>query len=144
MRSIRRISTLAWLPVFLSVVTPATSAAQADQAADTTTESVARLADPMVIVANHNWLDVHVYARRSTGARVSLGVVTSNTTRKFDLPAGFLSTGQDVYLIADPIGSTRHYVTPAIFADPGTNVIVHVENALNQSSASLRAAKGSP
>lgn len=144
MRSIRRMPTLAWLPVILAVATPAILTAQNETPAETTAEVVASsLPDPMVIVANHNWLDMHVYASRPTGGRVSLGVVTSNTTRTFELPAMFLDAGGDVHLIADPIGSRGRYVTPSIVANPGTNVIVTIENALNLSSASLRAAKGS-
>lgn len=144
MRSLRRISTHAWLPVALAATTPAMSVAQDEPPAETTVEAVvASLPAPKVIVANHNWLDVHVYASRHAGGRVSLGVVTSNTTRKFELPDMFLSAGGDVYLIADPIGSLGRYVTPAVVAEPGTNVVVHIENALNLSSASLRRAKGS-
>ena len=143
MRSFRRLSTLAWLPVALAATTPATSIAQDERSAETTADPLASLPAPMVIVANHNWLDVHVYASRTAGGRVSLGVVTSNTTRKFELPDRFLDAGGDVYLIADPLGSLDRYVTPAVVAEPGTNVVVHIENALNLSSASLRAAKGS-
>ncbi len=143
MRSFRRMSTLAWIPVALVATTPAMSTAQDEPPAETTVEAAASLPDPVVIVANHNWLDVHMYASRTAGGRVSLGVVTSNTTRKFELPDRFLDAGGDVYLIADPIGSLDRYVTPAVVAEPGTNVVVHIENALNLSSASLRAAKGS-
>lgn len=143
MRSLRRISTHAWLPVALAATTPAMSIAQDEPPAEATVEAAASLPDPMVIVANHNWLDVHVYASRHAGGRVSLGVVTSNTTRKFELPDTFLDAGGDVYLIADPIGSLGRYVTPAVVAESGTNVVVHIENALNLSSASLRRAKGS-
>lgn len=144
MRSIGRIPTLAWLPVVLAAATPAMLTAQNEAPAETEGEVVASLPNPMVIVANHNWLDMHMYASGgSAGGRVSLGVVTSNTTRKFELPDMFLDVGGDVYLIADPIGSTGHYVTPSIVANPGTNIMVQIENALNLSSASLRAAKGS-
>lgn len=143
MRPLRCMPTLAWLPVILTVATPAMLTGQDETPAGTTAEAVASLPDPTVIVANHNWLDVHVYASRRAGGRVSLGVVTSNTTREFELPSRFLAAGGDVHVIADPIGSVGRYVTPSIVADPGTNVIVTIENALNLSSASLRAAKGS-
>lgn len=140
MRSIRRMSTLAWLPVILTVATPAMSTAQDETPTETTPETLASLPDPMVIVANHNWLDVHVYASSPAGGQVSLGVVTSHTTREFELPAIFFGAGGDVHVIADPIGSRDSYVTPAVVADPGTNVVVRIENALNLSSAHLMTA----
>src|SRR5688500_12906436 len=60
-------------------------------------------------VANHNWMDMTVYALRD-GSRVRVGTVTSGSVERFALPRGFdLRTGA-LRLEADPIGSNEVFV----------------------------------
>lgn len=101
-------------------------------------QEVREEAPPTVTVANYNWLDMHVYIARAGGGRTSLGLVTSQQTRSFDLPRGFTSGATDLRIIADPIGSRRSYVSPAFFPDPGVDFHVELQASLGLSSASPR------
>jgi len=90
-----------------------------------------------LIVTNSNWLDVHIYLVQA-GNYTSLGVVRSFTTETIQLPNQAMATGSDVRLAADPIGGTGIYLSqPLMIPDNGT-VVMNVENALPQSSTSVR------
>jgi hypothetical protein len=86
-----------------------------------------------VIVENNNWLDMNVYVLRS-GARLRLGTVPSIATRRFALPAGATIATNDVRLEADPIGSSRSFVSSPIPFIEGDDIIWRLENYLPLSS----------
>jgi hypothetical protein len=128
----------AWKPALaalaIAIVAPTSGAAQELEQKEEVREEAA----PTVTVANYNWLDVHVYIARATGGRTSLGLVTSQQTRSFDLPRGFTAGATDIRIIADPIGSGRAYVSPAFFPEPGTDFHLEIQASLGLSSASQR------
>lgn len=139
MQNHRKPWTLALVALAAVVGTPMSGAAQEpEQDAAMTTEAVMDVPEPTVTVANHNWLDMHVYLVRASGGRTSLGIVTSQQTKRFEIPAGFTSGPGDLHVVADPIGSSRPYVSPAFFPDPGTDFAVNLQNSLGLSWANLR------
>jgi hypothetical protein len=89
-----------------------------------------------VRVANHNWLDVNVYAVQG-GTRVRLGSVTSMSSGTFQLPARFLLQSAAVRLLVDPIGSTEGHMTEGVMVQGGQQISFSVQNALQFSSVSV-------
>ena len=140
----RKLWTLALVALATAAATPVTGTAQApEKDAAAATEEILTLPEPTVTVANHNWLDMHVYLVRASGGRTSLGIVTSQQTTRFEIPAGFMSGPSDLHIVADPIGSHRPYVSPAFFPDAGTDFAVTLQNSLGLSWANLRYAAAS-
>ncbi|MBX6364276.1 MAG: hypothetical protein IRZ00_10450 [Gemmatimonadetes bacterium] len=84
-------------------------------------------------VANHNWLDVDVYAVRE-GTKYRLGTVTSMTAQVFRLPSGLATPSGDFQLLVDPIGSNEVFVTEPLLVAPGQLVDWSIENHLALSS----------
>ena len=128
----------------LAAAAPVTGTAQEpEQDVAVTMEEIVDLPEPTVTVANHNWLDMHVYLVRASGGRTSLGIVTSQQTKRFEIPSGFTAGPSDLHIVADPIGSSRPYVSPAFFPDRGTDFAVTLQNSLGLSWANLRYAAAS-
>jgi hypothetical protein len=90
----------------------------------------------IVEVSNYNPLDVHVYVIVS-GQRVSLGVVTTNNTESFRLPA-LAFASRDVAFLAMPIGSPRTYVSDELLIEPGDTVVWTITDNLAQSVITIR------
>jgi hypothetical protein len=92
----------------------------------------------MIRVNNHNWSDMTVYLVRN-GARMRLGSVSSLGTRMFEVPTSLLmSAGDEVRLVADPIGSTRVFTSPPLLLAPGQRAEWRLENSLALSSFWIR------
>ena len=91
--------------------------------------------DPPVVVEvrNRNWQDMHVYVL-GAGQRYSLGVVTSQSTQRYELPEGAFATGRDIVLLADPIGSDEVYRSDPVLLHPGDVVQRNLANPLIHSS----------
>lgn len=89
-----------------------------------------------VQVQNHNWSDMHLYVFAG-GQRFSLGLVTSNTDRGFELPRSALSSARNMIFIADPIGSVVAYVSDEVYVQPGDRVELTLQNNLAHSSISV-------
>ena len=89
--------------------------------------------DIPVHVQNHNWADIVIYAVRNS-TRTRLGQVTSMSTVSFVIPAGFMGTGSDIRLLADPIGSSATFITDALLLSPGVEIDFYIENHLPASS----------
>ena len=87
-------------------------------------------------VENYNWMDVVVYAVQGD-TRMRLGQVISMTGQDFRLPGRFLSDGDNVRLMVDPIGSTEGYMTDGIVVRDGERVSFSVQNALQFSSLTV-------
>lgn len=89
-----------------------------------------------VLVENHNWSDMTVYLMRGS-SRIRLGTVTSMSERRFKLPRAATTSGTDVRIMADPIGSSKGYVTGPITVTSGQDVIFNIENNLALSNYSI-------
>ncbi len=85
-----------------------------------------------VVVDNHNFLDMHVYAVQG-GRRWSLGMATGLTKRTFELPRIAVQSNHDTQLLADPIGSSVPFVTPPFYLYEGQQLNLTLENNLNLS-----------
>ena len=85
-----------------------------------------------VVVENHSFFDMHVYAVQS-GQRRSLGLATGLSKRTFQLPRTLAESDRKIQILADPIGSRGGYVTELLFLDPGEQVNLILENNLNLS-----------
>ncbi len=104
------------LTVAAFVVVPAVAAQTASEERSETPAAVSERTT--VRVVNDNWHDITVYAVRA-GFRRRLGTVTSLTSSVFTLPQMFLISGDDLRLIADPIGSRGVYVSEVLVVDAG-------------------------
>lgn len=89
--------------------------------------------DVPVRVQNHNWEDMVIYAVRNS-TRSRLGQVTSMSTVSFLIPRAFMGAGGDIRLLADPIGSTRTFLTDALLLSPGAQIDLYLENHLPAST----------
>jgi len=92
-------------------------------------------APPTVRVTNNNWSNMNVFAVRGT-TRYRLGMVTSMATQVFRLPAALAGAG-GVRLLADPIGGSEQFLTPAVYVRSGEEVKLELQNQLQISSISV-------
>ncbi|HUE96219.1 MAG TPA: hypothetical protein VMN39_06145 [Longimicrobiaceae bacterium] len=86
-----------------------------------------------VLVHNHNWSDIVVYAVRGN-SRHRLGMVTSMNKQTFTLPRGFDVMASGIQLMASPIASRGGYMTGPIQVNPGQRVELRLENVLSISN----------
>ena len=93
-------------------------------------------APPTVRVTNNNWSNMTVYAVRGI-TRFRLGMVTSMATEVFRLPAALTGGAAGVRLLADPIGGSEQFLTPAVFVTHGEEVKLELENQLQISTVSV-------
>lgn len=94
--------------------------------------------EPAVVeVTNLNWQTMHVYVL-AAGQRWSLGMVTSQSTRDFELPDGVFAAGRDVVFLADPIGSVLAYHSDPVLLEPGDRVQWTLHNRLSHSGILVR------
>lgn len=92
--------------------------------------------DPITVaVRNDNFLDMTIHAVGS-GRSERLGTVTTGQTKRFELPQTMLLT--DLYLTADPIGSSNEYRSPRIPAVPGDEIVLTVRAYLDQTYYHVR------
>ncbi len=98
--------------------------------------SPVRRAPATVRVTNNNWADMNVYLVRGT-ARFRLGTVSSMSTQIFRVPAGAMGGVGGLRLLADPIGSSNGFLTPAVHVSAGERVDFDIQNQLPISSVSV-------
>ncbi|WP_420126089.1 hypothetical protein [Longimicrobium sp.] len=97
--------------------------------------SLGKPVQPAVVnVANNGFADVTVYVLQS-GMRWRLGTVTGLSRGRF--PLRFSHDVGDVYLLADPVGGARGYLSPAVRVQPGTAVDLRLHTTLSMSSVSV-------
>lgn len=60
-----------------------------------------------VEVENQSWYEITVYVVRSAGNRIRLGQVTSQQTRRFELPGYLVHGATQLSFLVDPVGSGR-------------------------------------
>lgn len=90
----------------------------------------------MVQVQNNNWSDMVVYLVQGT-QRVRLGMVTSMSTQSFPVARSAISSTGQVRLMADPIGSSRGYLSDPLNVRPGQRVALDVGHNLATSFVSV-------
>ncbi|MGH7504079.1 MAG: hypothetical protein ACRELX_00435 [Longimicrobiales bacterium] len=93
-----------------------------------------------LVVENNKWMDVVVYAVRS-GRTERLGMVTSATSERFELPGWATFGSGDLQLLIDPIGSDHTFRTAAIPLTAGDALSLRVENHLPLSSLFIRSGR---
>ena len=89
----------------------------------------------VVEVANNGFADVTVYVIQS-GMRRRLGTVTGLSEQRFRV-AAVASEAADLYLLADPVGGARAYLSPAVRVRPGDAVDLRLHATLSMSSVSV-------
>lgn len=106
---------------------------------NTTMDDAAAFGDERTVihVANNNWSDMTIYLLRD-GYRQRLGTVTSQSSDTFVVPTHLIASAADVRLLADPIGSSRTFTSPAILIAPGQRTEWQLENSLALSSMWVR------
>jgi len=88
-------------------------------------------------VTNSNWSDVRIYVVR--GAMwVRLGMVTTNGTAEFMIPADLLSGAGTVTLVADPVAAKGSWTSALPVISPGDEFELVVENFLQYSHLVVR------
>ncbi len=88
-------------------------------------------------VTNSNWSDVRIYLAR--GAMwVRLGIVTTNNTIEFTVPAEFVRASGTVTVVADPVGARKSWSTQLPAITPGDEFELVIENFLQYSHLVLR------
>lgn len=94
--------------------------------------------EPVILrVTNSNWSDVRIYLVR--GAMwVRLGIVTTNNTTEFTIPADLLSGATSVMLVADPVAATGRWATALPVISPGDEFELVVETYLQYSHLVVR------
>jgi len=64
-------------------------------------------------VQNRHWADMTISVRRGSSV-VRLGLVTSNGSRRFNIPPEASAPGMSVTFLADPVGSDAVYESPIV------------------------------
>lgn len=90
----------------------------------------------VVRVANNNFLDVTIYVVQS-GMRLRLGTVTGLSEEQFTLPQRFATYTIEMQLLADPVGGSRGYMSPAVRVRGGEEVDLRLQPILSMSSVSV-------
>lgn len=71
-----------------------------------------------VEVENRNWSTMHVYVLAG-GQFASLGQISSQNTREYEVPASVMGNRKEIRLAADPIGSREAFISDRILVEPG-------------------------
>lgn len=90
-----------------------------------------------VRVTNNNWSDMTIYLVRD-GSQQRLGSVPSQSSHSFVVPTHLLVSAGRVQLMADPIGSSRTFLSPVLLISPGQKAEWQLENMLSLSSMWVR------
>jgi hypothetical protein len=90
----------------------------------------------VVKVANNNFADITIYVVQS-GMRLRLGTVSGLSEERFTLQPRFTSYTMELYLLADPVGGSRGYLSPAVRIRGGEEVDLRLHATLSMSSVSV-------
>ena len=91
----------------------------------------------VVYVRNNNWSDMTIYLVRA-GSQQRLGSVPSQSSQSFVVPTHLIVSAGRVHLMADPIGSSKKFMSPALMLSPGQKAEWVLENMLSLSSMWVR------
>jgi hypothetical protein len=87
-------------------------------------------------VVNHHWLDLTIFVIHD-GQRTRVGTVLGSGAATFYLPRRILGQGDEIQLLADPIGSQEQVTTQTLVVQPGQYIQWTVEDGLSRSSAGV-------
>lgn len=90
-----------------------------------------------LVIENNNWQDMVVYLLKD-GMRHRLGNVQSLASGRFRLTPSMIGGSGSLRIVADPIGSTRAWVSEPIHIQPGDVVQFKLENNISLSSYLIR------
>ena len=96
-----------------------------------------------VRVENNAYLDMHVYVVYGAGQQRSLGMVTGLTRRTLVVPNQVIQNLSGIQLYADPIGSSRGFMSRPLLAYPGQRIRFTIQNLLSLSTAWVEGRIGS-
>jgi hypothetical protein len=91
---------------------------------------------PTVTVRNDNWLDVVIYAVRGT-ARFRIGTVGGSSSQTFRLTSDAMTGSSPLQILADPIGSSRGYMTDPVVLAPGQRLEVQLGSPISISTFAI-------
>lgn len=121
---------LALLTVLLGVpaaaAMPARGTAQEEQSGETV----------QVVAENRASADVSVYVRQS-GHMVPLGVLAPSEEETWPLPPTFLESGEEIHLVADPVGRNDWFESEPLSLRPESELQLIIEENLSSSSVSV-------
>ncbi|HET7457594.1 MAG TPA: hypothetical protein VFJ74_08055 [Gemmatimonadaceae bacterium] len=110
-------------------------ASTAPTSGDSAAVALDEAAAPVTVsVENRNHLDVIVYAVHEGGARERLGLVTSGSVGRFNLPRRAAARGGDLYLVAHPVGTNDNYLSDRVNPQPGQRVTWTLQQGMERSS----------
>ena len=89
-----------------------------------------------IVVQNHGWDAVRVYAVRNS-ARMRLGLVQPMNTRQFELTRSMLTTSGYLQLLVRPIATSQRYLTRPIPVGQGGIINLDVHDRLEHSTYSV-------
>lgn len=78
-----------------------------------------------LVIDNDNTMNVNIYAMRGD-MRMRIGMVPGVSTREFPLRLDMLTSGGDLHLAIDPIGSPRTYPATPILVREGDTIELRV------------------
>jgi hypothetical protein len=105
--------------------------------ASTSGRTVADGGATTLIVRNHNFSDMNIYAVGTGGPRLRLGVAPGETTTRFMLPVAAIVPGP-MRIGADPIGGLHGVRSDPVIANAGDTVTFTIEQNLALSVATVR------
>jgi hypothetical protein len=123
------------LVVGLFAMTAAAATMSACSHADEAAGDVSPSNAIFVKVANNNFLDMDVYAV-TNGVQTRLGMVTGNGTGSFVIDRSL--GGQDVRIVATPIGGAGRATTGALSVSPGQTIDFRIGPVLSNSTVIIR------
>ena len=116
------------IPVFaLALGTAVAAPAQATDVRAATEDSVRQ--SVTINVVNNNWLHMRVYAIVGS-VRYRLGTVNGLGRQTLKVPAGLVSGGNDIQLMAVPSGQRSVNYARVIFVYPGDELEYRIESRL--------------
>jgi hypothetical protein len=93
-------------------------------------------ADIALVVTNHKWQDITVFASHD-GVTERVGLVPVARTTTFTIPARMVVSQGPFYLTADPVGDPTPYTSDNILVRPGQEIVWILEEDLLRSSLSV-------
>jgi hypothetical protein len=88
-------------------------------------------------VSNDNFLDANVYVMVG-GTSHRLGAVVGKTQGSFEIDPVRIGVHNGVQLLVDLVGSQAAFLSDAVYANPGSTVVLQIAPALSQSYVILR------
>jgi hypothetical protein len=102
-----------------------------------TFEVVARTWAAALVIRDHNFNDMDVYAAGPRGARIRVGFAPGETTTRLPLPPSLVGVGT-LRLTADPVGGFGAARTDPLVVTAGDTVTFTIEQDLGLSVATVR------